>query len=120
MSDQQTLDKLKAMQFDLMLRDALCWPAHLLGEVLGLPSVDFVPCPFLLPSFETSHMIPNPVAYVPQFTSGLTSNMVIPERMPLKCSFYTAQMCNVLQHQPSQMHHILHFTNLTCSSIDVP
>lgn len=79
MSDQDTLDKLKALQFDVMLRDALCWPADLLSEVLGLPSVDLIPSPHLLPFHEESHMIPNPMAYVPQHTCGLTTSMVSPD-----------------------------------------
>ena len=82
MADQDTLDKLKALQFDLVLRDTTCWPADLLSEVLGIPSVDFSnfsPSPHLLPYYEKSHMIPNPIAYIPQYACGLTTSMVSPE-----------------------------------------
>lgn len=45
-------------------------------------------------------MIPNPIAYIPQFASGLTSNMVTPERLPLKHATDMAHLYNILQKLP--------------------
>ncbi len=65
-----------AAGFDLLLRDAMSWPSAVLGEMLHIPTVELLPIPPLAPIFETSHSVPNPVAYIPQFGAGLTVNMV--------------------------------------------
>ncbi len=65
-----------AAGFDLLLRDTMSWPSALLGELLHIPTVEFLPMPPVAPLFETFHSVPNPVAYIPQFGAGLTVNMV--------------------------------------------
>jgi len=65
-----------AAGFDLLLRDTMSWPSALLGELLHIPTVEFLPIPPLAPLFEISHSVPNPVAYIPQFGAGFTVNMV--------------------------------------------
>ena len=62
--------------YDVLIQDPFNWAASLLEDVLGIPSIEvmsFVPVP---PIFSKSLFIPNPVAYLPQFGSSLTTNMV--------------------------------------------
>ena len=62
--------------YDILLKDPFNWAASLLDDVLGVPSIEvmsFMPIP---PVFSESLFVPNPMAYLPQFGSGLTSNMV--------------------------------------------
>lgn len=62
--------------YDVVLRDALYWPAALLDDILHIPSVDVLILAPLQPQFGKAFSIPNPLAYVPQLGSGLMANMV--------------------------------------------
>lgn len=53
----------------------MSWPTSLLGEILNIPSVEALPIPLVAPIFERSQALPNPVAYIPQFLTGYTTNM---------------------------------------------
>ena len=59
-----------------MLRDATNWPSAVLEEILQVPSVELLPIALAAPLYDKDHSIPNPIAYVPQFGSGLHPNMV--------------------------------------------
>jgi len=62
--------------YDVLLRDALYWPAALLDDVLGIPSIDVLSAVPFQPMFGYYTANPNPVAYLPQLGSGLTPDMV--------------------------------------------
>ena len=42
-NDKLCLDKLRGARFDLLLRDAIYWPAQLLQQLLDLPAVELNP-----------------------------------------------------------------------------
>ncbi len=52
------------------------WPAALLDDVLGIPSIDVLSAAPFQPMFGYYTGNPNPVAYLPQLGSGLTPDMV--------------------------------------------
>ena len=52
------------------------WPAALLDDVLGIPSIDVLSAAPFQPMFGYYTSNPNPVAYLPQLGSGLTPDMV--------------------------------------------
>lgn len=57
--------------------DSGFWPGALLQDILNISSVEVLPLPVLLPwNWEYEQSIPNPVAYVPQFATVFTLNMV--------------------------------------------
>ena len=62
--------------FDLLLRDTVNWTSRVLGEVLDVPTVEISAIPLIPPCFGESQLIPNPVAYIPQFATLYTSSMV--------------------------------------------
>ena len=76
MEDNETFTRLKAAKYDLVLRDALSWPALLPAEILGLPTVDVLTTPAIFPLFAPRYSIPNPVAYIPQMISTFPPNSV--------------------------------------------
>jgi len=61
--------------YDLILRDAVMWPAALLEDLLGVPSVEVIPLP-LSSMYSKSQSMPNPISYIPQLGTSLTPNMV--------------------------------------------
>jgi len=63
-------------EYDVLLRDTMYWPAALLDDVLGIPSIDVLSAAPFQPMFGYYTGNPNPVAYLPQLGSGLTPNMV--------------------------------------------
>ncbi len=52
------------------------WPAALLDDVLGIPSIDVLSAAPFQPMFGYYTGNPNSVAYLPQLGSGLTPDMV--------------------------------------------
>lgn len=59
------------------MRDASFWPGAVLQDILNISSVEVLAVPVLLPwTWEVEQSIPNPVAYVPQFGTVFTPNMV--------------------------------------------
>ncbi|KAL0039373.1 hypothetical protein WJX79_005388 [Trebouxia sp. C0005] len=79
-SDKATLQKLLDADYDVLLRDALYWPAALLDDVLGIPSIDVLSAAPFQPMFGYYTANPNPVAYLPQLGSGLTPDMSFLQR----------------------------------------
>ncbi|DBA85796.1 TPA: UDP-glucuronosyltransferase 2A1 [Trebouxia sp. C0004] len=75
-SDKATLQKLFDADYDVLLRDAMYWPAALLDDVLGIPSIDVLSAAPFQPLFGYYTANPNPVAYLPQLGSGLTPDML--------------------------------------------
>ena len=67
---------LVATEYDVLLRDAMYWPAAILDDLLGIPSVEVLSAAPLQPFFGPMWSIPDPVAYLPQLGSGLSPNMV--------------------------------------------
>jgi hypothetical protein len=61
--------------YDLILRDAVMWPAALLEDLLGIPSVEVIPLP-LSSMYSESQSVPNPISYIPQLGTSLTPKMV--------------------------------------------
>ena len=70
-----------------MLRVATIWPSAVLEEILQIPSVELIPTALAAPLYDKDHSIPNPIAYVPQFGSGLHPNMV--QSLP-------SMICNII------------------------
>ncbi len=70
MEDSATIAKLKSNNYDLVLRDALSWPALLPAQILEIPYVDVLTTGVLQPFFGSWYSIPNPVAYMPQMTTA--------------------------------------------------
>ena len=62
--------------YDVLLRDNTIWPAAVLEELLQVPSVELIPTHLAAPLYSFDQSIPNPIAYVPQFGSGLYPIMV--------------------------------------------
>ncbi|KAL0028169.1 hypothetical protein WJX77_011786 [Trebouxia sp. C0004] len=81
-SDKATLQKLFDADYDVLLRDAMYWPAALLDDVLGIPSIDVLSAAPFQPLFGYYTANPNPVAYLPQLGSGLTPDMSFLQKMP--------------------------------------
>ncbi|KAL0053413.1 hypothetical protein WJX82_005386 [Trebouxia sp. C0006] len=79
-SDKATLQKLLDAEYDVLLRDTMYWPAALLDDVLGIPSIDVLSAAPFQPMFGYYTGNPNPVAYLPQLGSGLTPNMSFLQR----------------------------------------
>ena len=52
-------------EYDVFLLEAFFWPGALLGELLGIPTVDILSFAPLQPFFAKAIGIPNPVAYLP-------------------------------------------------------
>ena len=77
---------------DAHLKDAWYWPADLLQDLLGVPSVDVLPFPIGMPMFERSLSIPNEVAYVPQIGIDYTNIMVSPH-LSLANAVSVADLC---------------------------
>ena len=73
---QATRTFLAAAEYDVLLRDALYWPAAILDDLLGIPSVEVLSAAPFQPFFGPMWSIPDPVAYLPQLGSGLSPNMV--------------------------------------------
>ena len=65
--------------YDVLLKDAMYWPAALLEDALNITSIDVFSFAPLQPMFGDDASIPNPAAYLPQLGSGLNTNMVSPE-----------------------------------------
>ena len=64
-------------EFDIILRDVCYWPAALLQDMLGIPSVELWPVAMLMPMlWEGEFSLPNPVAYLPRVGMDFTPNMV--------------------------------------------
>ena len=76
MSDNATIEALKAEKFDIIVRDASSWPTKLLTQMLNVPEVDMVSAGVLQPFYEAFYFVPNPIAYYPQFTTQLSPIMV--------------------------------------------
>ncbi len=76
LEDNQTIATLKAENYDLVLRDALSWPALLPPQILGIPYVDVLTTGVLQPLFGPRYSIPNPIAYLPQMISASPPNAV--------------------------------------------
>ena len=76
MADNATIATLRANKFDLVLRDIISWPTHLLSQILEVPEVDVLSGVVLLPFFGPRYSIPNPLGYIPQLTTGLPGKMV--------------------------------------------
>ncbi len=76
MSDNSTIEALKAEQFDVILRDAFSWPTKLLSQMLHVPEVDIISAGVIQPFSEPFYFIPNPVAYFPQLATALSPSMV--------------------------------------------
>ena len=72
---QSRLTRLHPTGYDLILRDAVMWPAALLEDLLGVPSVEVIPLP-LSSIYSRSQSVPNPISYIPQLGTTLTTNMV--------------------------------------------
>lgn len=69
MEDTRAISAMRAAHFDVVIRDMGSWALHLPAEMLQIPEVDLIGVSSLLPICETSWSIPNPVSYVPQFSS---------------------------------------------------
>ena len=65
-----------AAEFDLIVGDSTVMSAGILAQVLDVPLVEMVPFPLIPPVFEQSQSVPNPVAYLPQFGTFYTLDMV--------------------------------------------
>lgn len=78
MEDSNAIAAMRAEAFDLLIRDMGSWATHLPAEMLNIPEIDMIGISSLLPICETSWSIPNPVSYVPQFTSTLLPSPVSP------------------------------------------
>lgn len=74
-SDNAFLERLRAANYDVLLRDAMYWPASIFDDLLGIPSVEVLSAAPLQPFFGPMWSIPDPVAYLPQLGSGLSPNM---------------------------------------------
>lgn len=82
LTDNNTIQLLKAADFDFVLRDIFSWPAHLLSHVLDIPEVDVLTFGCLQPFYGPRYSVPNPLAYIPGLTSTAVPPMVIiPFRM---------------------------------------
>ena len=77
MEDSQTVAAMRAEKFDLVLRDIGSWPTHLPSELLNIPEVDFMPVGSFMPWAGPRYNIPDPIAYLPQFTSSMLPSPVI-------------------------------------------
>lgn len=62
--------------YDVLLLDAVLWPAAILTELLKVPVVDVLSMGPFQPGSAALWSSPNPVAYLPQISSGLTPGMV--------------------------------------------
>ena len=76
MEDSLATTAMMAENFDLLIRDMGSWATHLPAEMLQIPEIDMIGISSLLPICETSWSIPNPVSYIPQFTSTWLPNSV--------------------------------------------
>ena len=84
----------------MLLRDNTIWPAAVLEELLQVPSVELIPTHLAAPLYSFDQSIPNPIAYVPQFGSGLYPIMVCNQLMPLPVGIQS-HLHNVLgKHTP--------------------
>ena len=67
--------------FDVIVYDSLAaCPATMLGERFDIPKVEILPLPLTAP-FAFNHMVPMPVAYVPQLPTGFSDKMNFVERV---------------------------------------
>ena len=72
-------EKLKGV--DLIVYDSLAsCPAAMLGERFDIPRVEILPLP-LTAALALSHMVPMPVSYVPQLSTGFSDKMNFVERV---------------------------------------
>ena len=62
---------------ELLVKDGAFGPASLLADYLGVPSVDVVPIPMILPWYSARYSIPHPVAYVPSLGAPFLPPMVM-------------------------------------------
>ncbi len=74
-SHKADLTRLHPTGYDLILCDAVMWPAALLEDLLGVPSVEVIPLP-LSSMYSKSQSMPNPISYIPQMGTTLSPNMV--------------------------------------------
>lgn len=84
-------------EFNIILRDVCYWPAALLQDTLGIPSIELWPVAMLMPMlWEGEFSLPNPVAYLPQVGMDFTPNMVsFPTLLvmpPVHCRFDKHQL----------------------------
>ena len=72
-------EKLKGV--DIIVYDSLAFcPATMLGELFDIPRVEILPLP-LTAALGFSHMVPMPVSYVPQLSTGFSDKMNFIERV---------------------------------------
>lgn len=76
MEDSHAIAAMRSQNFDLVLRDIGSWPTHLPAEMLQIPEIDLIAISTLLPICANRWSIPNPISYIPQFTSSRTPNPV--------------------------------------------
>ena len=69
LEDNSTIAAMRAANFDLVIGDIGSWPTRLPAKMLGIPEVDFFGIGALMPFAGPRWSIPNPIAYIPQFTS---------------------------------------------------
>ena len=62
--------------YDVLLLDAVLWPAAILTELLKVPMIDVLSMGPFQPGTGVLWSSPNPVAYLPQISSGLVPGMV--------------------------------------------
>ena len=78
LQDDDAIAAMKAEKFDLVIRDIASWPTHLPAEILQVPKVDLIAVSTLLPICGSRWSIPNPISYVPQYTSSMLPKPVRP------------------------------------------
>lgn len=84
--------------YDVLLKDAMYWPAALLEDALHIPSIDVLSSAPFQPVFGDYVSTSNPVAYIPQLGSGLTTKMVRSEAWDfMHISCWKTQLMSALQ-----------------------
>lgn len=76
MEDSHAISAIRTHNFDLVLRDIAPWPTHLPAEMLQIPEIDLIAISTLLPVCANRWSIPNPISYIPQYTSSRTPDRV--------------------------------------------
>ncbi len=82
MNDTKTIAAMRQEKFDLVIRDAGSWPTQLPAKMLNVPGIDFIAIGTLLPFGGPTWSIPNPIAYVPQFSSAMLPSPVSLDHLP--------------------------------------
>lgn len=98
MEDSHAIAAMRAQAFDLVLRDFTFWPTHLPAEMLQIPEIDLIAVSTLMPICANRWSIPNPISYIPQFTSSRLPNAV---RLRILCTRFPAAMCWYPMLKPS-------------------